>query len=97
LVVTVHLHTTLQRQTPTGPLRRLDVTVPTGATLADLVAQLEIQLHEESILLVVNGRQAELARPLREGDEIHLIPALSGGAPDGLGAAHPASTRASLA
>ena len=33
----------------------------------------------DSVLFVVNGRTAALTHPLSEGDEIHLIPALSGG------------------
>jgi molybdopterin converting factor small subunit len=37
--------------------------------------------NDESILLVVNGRQAAETQVLANGDEVHLIPALSGGAP----------------
>lgn len=81
MVVTVHLHTTLQRQTAGGPLRRLDVSLPPGSTLADLLDRMAIPRGDESILLVINGRQADETRRLMDGDEIHLIPALSGGAP----------------
>ena len=91
--MTVHLHTTLQRRTPTGLQRRLETTLPNGSTLADLLAWLQIPLHQESTLLVVNGRQAELGQPLHESDEVHLIPALSGGASDGRGATRTASLR----
>jgi len=84
LVVTVHLHTTLQRRTPTGALRRLQVTLPAGGTLGDLLARLEVDPQPEAVLLVVNGRQADAGQALAEGDEVHLIPALSGGAPDGV-------------
>jgi molybdopterin converting factor small subunit len=79
LVVTIHLHTTLQRPTPTGMLRRLDLRLPPGSTLADLMARLEVRAQLDSILLVVNGRQAETTHALAEGDEVHLMPALSGG------------------
>jgi sulfur carrier protein ThiS len=82
LVVTVHLHTTLQRRTPKGALRRLEVVLPAGGTLADLLARLEVEPNPESILLVINGRQADASQGLEDGDEVHLIPALSGGAPD---------------
>jgi sulfur carrier protein ThiS len=82
LVVTVHLHTTLQRPTPTGALRRLEVTLPAGGTLADLLARLEVHPPPDALLLVINGRQADASQALAEGDEVHLIPALSGGAPD---------------
>ena len=80
MVVTVHLHTVLQRETPEGRLRRLDAAVPAECTVADLVRHLAIRLDPDWTLFVVNGRQASLGQALREGDEIHLIPALAGGA-----------------
>jgi sulfur carrier protein ThiS len=79
LVVTVHLHTILQRQTPEGPLRVLEVDLPGGSTLLDLLHQMEIKLAGDDLLLVVNGRLAEEGQVLKEGDQVHLIPALSGG------------------
>jgi sulfur carrier protein ThiS len=82
ITVSVHLHTTLQRRTPKGSLRRLDVALPVGSTLADLLDQLTIPREDESVLLVINGRQADAAQILRDADEVHLIPALSGGAPE---------------
>ena len=80
--MTVHFHTVLQRQTPEGLQRRLTVTLPAESTLADLLKNLEITADLDGILLVVNGRTANLAHVLCDGDELHLIPALSGGAPD---------------
>ena len=82
MVVTVHLHTTLQRQMPKGAVRRLEVTLPAGSTLADLLVRLEVEPNQDSILLVINGRQADASQALAGGDEVHLIPALSGGAAD---------------
>lgn len=81
MVVTVHLHTVLQRQRPEGPQRRLTVTLPAESTLADLLKTLQITANLDAILLVVNGRTADLAHVLRDGDEVHLMPALSGGNP----------------
>ena len=81
MVVTVYLHTTLQRRTAAGALRRLDVALPTATTVAELLDHVEVPRNDESILLVVNGRQATEAQVLVNGDEVHLIPALSGGAP----------------
>jgi molybdopterin converting factor small subunit len=57
------------------------VVLPTASTLADLLDHVEVPRNDESILLVVNGRQAAEAQVLANGDEVHLIPALSGGAP----------------
>lgn len=79
MILTVHLHTILQRQTSEGPLRRLDVELPPGATLADLLAFLEIELSPEALLLVVNGRLVNLGHTLQDGDTVNLMPALSGG------------------
>ena len=73
----VHLHTSLRRRPPEGLVRRLEVALPAGGTLADLLRALDLQA--EGLLLVVNGRTAHLARVLEEADEVHLIPALSGG------------------
>ena len=81
LTVSVHLHTTLQRRTAQGTLRRLDMTLPPGSTLADLLDRLALPRRDESILLAINGRQADAGHVLHDADEVHLIPALSGGAP----------------
>ena len=77
--ITVHLHTILQRQTPQGLQRRLELETPPGTTLEDLLARLEIELSTEAMLLVVNGRIVELEYELQEGDTVNLMPALSGG------------------
>jgi sulfur carrier protein ThiS len=81
LVITTHLHTTLQRRTPSGPVRRVDVTLRADSTLAELLEALDVEAAGDAILLVINGRLAEPEHVLCEGDEVHLIPAISGGAP----------------
>ncbi len=79
-MITAHLHATLQRQTPSGPLRRLDVTLPPQSALKDLLEALAVRVESDAILLVVNGRLVSPDHVLGEGDEVHLFPALSGGA-----------------
>ena len=79
--VTVHLHTTLQRQTPEGMVSRLDVMIPSGYTLADLLEHLEIDLDLQHLLLAVNGRVAEPGQIIQDDDQINLMPAISGGSP----------------
>lgn len=79
MIVTVHLHTILQRQTPEGLVDRLDVNLPSGVTLAGLLQQLEIELAPEYLLLVINSRVADLDDIIRDGDEVNLMPAISGG------------------
>lgn len=81
MVVTVHLHTVLQRQTSEGLVSQLDVSIPPKSTINDLLTQLEINYPLDSLLLVVNGRLAEVDHILQEGNQINLMPAISGGSP----------------
>jgi molybdopterin converting factor small subunit len=60
-------------------VRRLDVTLPPISTLADLLSTLAVKADEEATLLVINGRTADPLQALKDGDEVHLIPAMSGG------------------
>ena len=79
MVVEVNLHTILQHTSDKGTVRKLNMTLPPGAILAEVLDRLEIPLPEEGLILVVNGKTAEATSQLRDGDIIHLIPALSGG------------------
>jgi molybdopterin converting factor small subunit len=79
MVVTVRLHTTLRRETPEGIVDRLKLELAPGATMRTLVEALNVSLREDAILLVVNGRIADVDTPLADGDEVRLIPAMSGG------------------
>jgi molybdopterin converting factor small subunit len=77
--ITVILHTTLQQQTPNGKIGQLVADLPVGGTILDLLFQLGIRLDIDNTLLVVNGRSVEWDQPLADGDQVHLIPAISGG------------------
>jgi sulfur carrier protein ThiS len=77
--VDVHLHTVLQRQTPEGLVRQLELSLPADSTINDLLAQLEIDFPLDALLLVVNGRLVEENHVLQEGDKVNLMPAISGG------------------
>ena len=79
MVITVHLHTILQRQTAEGMQRRLDVSLLSGSVAMDLIQDLGLELPVEAMLLVVNGRSALPDHILHDGDEVHLMPTLSGG------------------
>ena len=79
MVVTVHLHTILQRQTPAGMVDRMEATIADGSTLGELLSQMEIEMPVEQMLLVVNYRMAEPDQPLEHGDVVNLMPAISGG------------------
>jgi molybdopterin converting factor small subunit len=79
MVVTVHLHTILQRPSDDGWQRRLELDLLPGSTVADVMARLEVTLSPDALLLLVNGRHAEPETVLHAADDVHLIPALSGG------------------
>jgi sulfur carrier protein ThiS len=74
MVVTVHLHTILQRQTPDGMQRQLDVTLLSGSKLEDLAFDLGLGLPVDAIVWQVNGRLVTPDRILLDGDQVHLIP-----------------------
>lgn len=77
--ITLILHTTLQQQTPDGKVGKLVIEMPSGGTISDLLLRSGIQLDVEDTLLVVNGRNSEPDQSLSDGDQVHLIPAISGG------------------
>lgn len=77
--LTVHLHTILQQQTSHGRRSQLEITLPEGSTVQDLINTLNITLPPDSLLLVVNGRMAEAETALQDGDTVNLMPAISGG------------------
>ena len=79
MIITVHLHTILQRETPEGMQRKLDVTMLSGSTVTDLLADLGVGMPWDAMLVVVNGRLANPAAALQERDHVHLMPAISGG------------------
>lgn len=79
MLVTVHLHTILQRQTPEGLIKQLEFEAPTGTRFEDLLRMLEISLPVSALILVQNGRVVDEHAELQEGDVLHLMPAMSGG------------------
>ena len=79
-IVEVYLHTILQRHTAQGLQKQLQVTLPTGSNMVDLIRFLQIDLDSDHMLLVVNGKVVEPEYFLQDGDKINLMPALSGGA-----------------
>jgi len=79
MIVNIQLHTLLQRPSPNGLIRRLQVELPPGATLRELLTRQGIVVDSENFLLVVNSRNVELDQVLNDGDDVDLIPAISGG------------------
>ena len=79
MIVNLHLHTLLQRPSPNGLIRQLEVELPPGATLQELLTRQGIIVDSENFLLVVNSRNVDPDKVLNDGDDVDLIPAISGG------------------
>ncbi len=73
------LHTTLQKISQRGLLNQMEVEIPAGSTVAVLLNTVHISLDIENTLMVVNGRNVDIDHQLLDGDQVHLIPAISGG------------------
>jgi sulfur carrier protein ThiS len=79
MVVTIYLHTILQRQTPDGVQQQMDVTLLSGSKLEDLVYDLGLGLPLDAIVWKVNGRYESAEHILHDGDKVQLLPAPSKG------------------
>jgi molybdopterin converting factor small subunit len=79
LVVHVTLHMHLQRVTAEGRTSQIEVKLADDASLQDLVDLMGIPYESEAIVLVVNRQVVEISQRLKSGDEVDLIPAISGG------------------
>jgi molybdopterin converting factor small subunit len=77
--VRVRLHTILRRQTAQGIVDRLDLELEPNASVQSVLDRLAIGLESDRILIVVNGRVVAIGHILADGDEVRLIPAVSGG------------------
>ncbi len=77
--ITVHLHTVLQIETADGLVRLTTVKLPEGGSARDVMSLLAIVYPESSLLVVVNGRLSHLDHILQDADDLHLMPAISGG------------------
>jgi molybdopterin synthase catalytic subunit len=75
--VTVRLFAMLRERAGTA---RRDVELPVGATAGDVWAALELGPEPEGLALAVNRAYADRGQALAEGDEVALIPPVSGGA-----------------
>ena len=83
MIVTVRLFAGLRERAGAD---RLQVEVPDGASVADLLAAMDSTpvgpLAPKSCVVAVNREYADGAATVTEGDEVALVPPVSGGAPD---------------
>jgi molybdopterin synthase catalytic subunit len=75
--VTVRLFAGLRERAGTG---RTELELPDGATVADVWPALALGDEPAGLLYAVNRAYTEADRPLADGDEVALIPPVSGGA-----------------
>ncbi len=83
MIVTVRLFAGLRERAGSD---RLQVEVPEGASVADLLAAMDATpvgpLAPKSCVVAVNREYADDAATVSEGDEVALVPPVSGGAPE---------------
>ncbi len=82
MIIHVRLHTILRRQTPDGIVDRLDLELDEGASVGGALERLGIQLQGRSVLLVLNGELVQRDVLLHDGDQLRLVPSVSGGRHD---------------
>ncbi len=61
-----------------GGREPVGLSLPSGAAVADLLAALRIPPTVQAVMLV-NGRRADAATPLHDGDDVTLFPPMEGG------------------
>jgi molybdopterin synthase catalytic subunit/molybdopterin converting factor small subunit len=74
--VVVRLFAGLREQAGTG---QRELELPEGALLGDVWSELGLGLEPPGLLYALNREYANRERPLAEGDEVALIPPVSGG------------------
>ena len=56
------------------------VNVESGVQVSEVLSQLGIPLRQpKSIVILINGKQAQLHQVLRDGDVLSVFPAMAGG------------------
>lgn len=79
MIVHIRLHTILRRKTPEGVVDCLNLELGPEATVETVLSRLDIKIQGRSVLLVLNGKLVDRAARLNDGDELRLVPAISGG------------------
>jgi molybdopterin converting factor small subunit len=77
--VRLRLFATFRRYLPPGTQgNACDVEVPDGTQVSDLLSRFGVP-EKESLLVLVNGRDAGPDRVLQDGDVVAISPTLAGG------------------
>jgi sulfur carrier protein ThiS len=68
----------LRKYAARGAPNTMPVSLPAGATIADLASRLGVTADDE-IIVGVNSRQADTGTVLHDGDEVLLVSPMEGG------------------
>jgi sulfur carrier protein ThiS len=79
LHVVVHLHADLERYAPVGQRGVLELVLPIGSRVADVLREVALPA-DRRVLVGVNGAAAQLEQVLVDGARIDLVPPIAGGA-----------------
>lgn len=77
--MTFQLHTVLQKQTPQGRISSICHRMRHGNTIAAALQDVGLNINPDETLIVVERRNVGLDYQPKDGDVIHLIPAIAGG------------------
>ena len=90
VTITVKLFATLKQYAPNGQAEGISLTLPSGATVRDVVERLDIP-HDQAAMLVAGDTYVQPETVLEDGQEISIFPPLAGGSV--LKRPNPAATR----
>jgi sulfur carrier protein ThiS len=79
LTIRVALHTVLEQYSPALNRGAFALTVARGSTIRGVLKRLGIKAPVESLILVINHHVVEPGTTLSDGDQLDIIPAISGG------------------
>ena len=76
--VEVHLHADLERYAPSGRRGVIDLVLPIGAQVADVLREVALPA-DRRVLVGLNGAAAQPEQVLEDGARIDLVPPIAGG------------------
>jgi len=77
--ISVKLIATYRQLLPEGTSgNRLDIEVPSGTQVKEVIERFNLPYDRESVILV-NGHVPDPDQPLQEGDQVVAFPAMAGG------------------
>jgi molybdopterin converting factor small subunit len=78
--ITVRLFATLSKHLPPGAVRNCaGIDVREGATVGEVIGGLGLDQKAPKLAFVNNRREKDLARALKEGDDLAVFPPIGGG------------------